>query len=1360
MLAALNYLGRQQQTKQKKNKRAFRMLFQLVLAAGLLLLMLLPNHSVSADITSVSPINPNLGQKVTVRGDGFGEFDPANAVISLTGPSGDTLEVAPAYPGAENWTNESVTFQIPAGIDFGQYQIQIAGQSAPTAINVVNHFTPANVNGTPYYTEDYIISNTQAVNVSEAVRSVAQSFLLPIKESIDEIGSYTESVLTFKLAVDSGDGNDGAVIEEVWFFTRSVANSLFLVLLVLAGFYIMFRIDRYQYQYSIRQVIPRFMAAVLLVNISYIISRILIDITLVLTFVILDSVSLPPGQQIAEILLGDLNLNLFVVFMVGLYLFILTLYSIVLIFLILRVVAIWLLTITSPFVFMTLIFPLGDNIVRSWFKRMAQLLIIGPVAAFLLFVGYNISQTAQEFENASLMQAFIGSSTLVTMLVIPFLMSSASSFVQKNIIPSPAVAPTTSNTVTATAQTGSGGNAPPPTVGGTSSTSSEAGGRTQYQKVDLNEVDKDKLKTMAVPLTQEMQDKFKFILQGRQERERDAANSIFRSHVGSNAVTGQPKNLSVEQRKAAAIKQILEKQVDAQNNGENTGNVTTGDNQLNSASPQLIISWLEDEQGNKQIVRAGITQSQGQVPQEQAQAVFNQQSGRVLLGEMASSGTNEEQLASSVLIGNVLQQDPNSLKLVAQDSENGGTEIRSAARSIIQAGVQQLGQRLSENPNDPALARVAEQLLVGAPQLLSSALGEMDQSTTLLIQTGAEQAAQHMGEQLEQAQQQAPLSVTLKSNTEEGQQLQQLANTAGQTIIAPQVDIGKLAEQPHGEAFVTGALFAETPDPLIVREKFVEAAAAAPQNQAFTHISRDVYSNVQTSEVKNLPTSITSSVAQYLGSEEFAQQPDTNLLAKYLQGNTPATLMAAGPLSAEVLAKADLGQMVNSAPVEQQAHVQASLPAQLMLAGSVPDLRDTQPELIGRVENELPNLIREQPEIGGAAALKLMAESDLSSLQPATLELAQHVLAQENVNELAPPKVLAQASEKLLSNSSPEQLNQLAQNSQLAQNLVNQGLPAVAKNQEQASRVLPQLMENQGLVSQLSAAAARDTLAHVSPEEMEQLISNPVAQTFLAQRASQDLQENEVIDGQAAVNMALMTPAEEMKTLPWNAIKAVMKEMLKYDRQTPIFTKLEEKLGNASPEAREQAQQSLSLEQPQLTSTDQAALQQAAQEGAAATQATLQAEQAVAAQTSNKTTTNVSVGTPTVEQATAPTVSTNVSTPGPKVNNDPTSLDSYTLKALSNMSSAQLAQTDDKVRWQAHDQLASKTQTTDEDHQLAAKIVVSVTAEDLGNISDKVMNMAAKTSSSDLSNASRDQIQEDLKREQAIMNISAPRDEE
>lgn len=1355
-------------------------LVKVLFLIGLVTLLGLPTSQVYAEITSASPPNPNLGETVHVSGSGFGDYTAGSSTITLTNTTtGENFTLEPAYPASSNWTDTKVVFQIPADIPFGEFSFSVNGQSAPLTLDIVEHYTPPNLNGTPYYTEDYIISNTQAVNVSEAVRSVAQSFLLPIKESIIEVGTYTEGALTFKLTLGgeeaTADGGSGTIIEDLWMFTRGLANSLFLVLMVMAGFMIIFRFDRHQYQYSIRAVIPRFIAAVSLVNMSYLISRMLIDFTLVFTYSILDSLDMPSSASLATQLLGDLNLNLFVLFMVGLYLFILTLYSFVLIFLILRVVAIWLMTIFSPLIFMLVIFPQGDQLVRNWFKKMSQLLLVGPIAAFLLFVGYNISQTASEFENTELMRAFIGSSTLVTMLVIPFILSSMTSFFQQQISPNAASnvanAPGRQSTNTPASATNPSGSA-------ASNNTDAAKGSGQYKKVDLHEVDKDKLKTMSIPLSDQMQDKFKQILQGRQSREESLANSIFKSHVGSGAVTGQATNASSEQKKATAIRQILQKQTQKGASAVGMDSAISPSDQslsqFNDASPQLIISWLEDESGNKHIVQAGISNAQGNIDPQKAAAIFSGQSGRGLLSQMIETGNTQEQDASANLIGNVLQTDPQSMNLVSQDIQNGSAEVKSAAGNVIRAGIQRLGERLQEDPNNQQLKNAAEHLILQAPDLLASALKETNQSGADFIQKGVQESANTIGQEFSQASQNQPLGTALKQEGSGGDELRKLSSAAGHALLSPQVDISKLAQDKNGQMFITGALLCETPDPVMVRERFAQSIEKTPDNPVFNQISKDVYNNTDTQEIRNLPTSISSSVAKYMQTEEFLQQPDPALLGKYLQGNSSQSLIAAGPLSTEVLAKVDAKELVKNLPADQQASALQALPAQMVLAGSIPEIQEKSPALLEQVQTNLPKLVQTNNDLAGATALKLLADSqDQSTLAASTLDLARQALANPQIESIVPAKTLDQVGKALLANSSPEQLKELSQNNVASQNMLNHGLPALAADQETAARVLPHLIDNEALLSQISSQTTRDTLAQISPDQIEKLISNPIAQAFLGKKSVTDLNETQVMDGQAAVNTMLMSAEADVKDMPWNVIKACMKEMVKMDRENPMYLKLNDKIEQTSPEARTQAQESLQLEQGSSNSSSSSQTTINSQN----TQAAIKAE-AIANSEASASSQAQSVASSEANAASSAALNQAIEklaqTPTDQVAQlDPTTLEyafqqltqqiaqgqsvspELSVKSLASVSVDQAMQADDSMKWQAHDHLSQKSSPTPQDCQTMSKIVVTIPTEDLSKLSEQALNMAKSTLKTAPSNASREGIQSALKGELGIMQASS-----
>lgn len=245
---------------------------------------------------------------------------------------------------------------------------------------------------------------------------------IPNPGLFDYAGLLTESALDLNVPISSGQyfasinpfaqaqAQEGAqglaesgVVLEVWQRVRNVAYALSAVVLVIIGFMIMirWRLDP-RTVVTIQNSLPRIVIALILITFSFAIAGLMIDLTRLVTDVIMSLVDVPGGKiaGFALALIGG-SIAAFAIPFIGqavgilgivialIIVLVVAFIFVVLIFkLLTRYVIFLLLTIFSPLFFLAGALPGGEGLILNWFKRQAAALLAIPMTA--LFVNLSL----------------------------------------------------------------------------------------------------------------------------------------------------------------------------------------------------------------------------------------------------------------------------------------------------------------------------------------------------------------------------------------------------------------------------------------------------------------------------------------------------------------------------------------------------------------------------------------------------------------------------------------------------------------------------------------------------------------------------------------------------------------------------------------------------------------------------------------------------------------------------------------------------------------------------------------------------------------------------------------------------------
>lgn len=219
-------------------------------------------------------------------------------------------------------------------------------------------------------------------------------------------GWLTEKL--FGILIDVAQYNDflhAAAVERGWIIVRDVSNMFFIMVLLVIAFGTAFRIQQYRYNALLRQVI----IMAVLINFSKLITGFMIDVTQVvmLTFVnafadtaagnlttaagLEKFLALDPNVQGDVSTLSVLTTVLFGLILVTI-LFLVTLAYVII--LLMRIIALWLLTVLSPFAYVLNTFPGTKKYATEWWSNFWKYATIGPMLAFFLWLSLTISYNA------------------------------------------------------------------------------------------------------------------------------------------------------------------------------------------------------------------------------------------------------------------------------------------------------------------------------------------------------------------------------------------------------------------------------------------------------------------------------------------------------------------------------------------------------------------------------------------------------------------------------------------------------------------------------------------------------------------------------------------------------------------------------------------------------------------------------------------------------------------------------------------------------------------------------------------------------------------------------------------------------
>ena len=223
----------------------------------------------------------------------------------------------------------------------------------------------------------------------------------PLMSFAGSLGDASYSAISYFLSIDKGifkDQSNGG-LEQAWKFFRDIANAVFAVIFLWVIFSQISNVG--VSNYGIKKILPRLIIGALLVNLSFYLCQLAVDLSNILGFSlkgVLEGAASGISTQSAEV--GTFN-NLIVggLAIVGIGLFIFLAVSIptimalllallvVLVILIVRQAAVILLIAISPLAFAAWLLPNTENLFKKWVSMFRGLLIVFPVISLLYGAG-------------------------------------------------------------------------------------------------------------------------------------------------------------------------------------------------------------------------------------------------------------------------------------------------------------------------------------------------------------------------------------------------------------------------------------------------------------------------------------------------------------------------------------------------------------------------------------------------------------------------------------------------------------------------------------------------------------------------------------------------------------------------------------------------------------------------------------------------------------------------------------------------------------------------------------------------------------------------------------------------------------
>ena len=223
----------------------------------------------------------------------------------------------------------------------------------------------------------------------------------PLMSFAGSLGDASYSAISYFLSIDKGifeDQSNGG-LEQAWKFFRDIANAVFAVIFLWIIFSQISNVG--VSNYGIKKILPRLIIGALLVNLSFYLCKLAVDLSNILGFSlkgVLEGAASGVSTQSAEVgtfntlivgglALAGVGLFIFLAVSIPTIMALLLALLVVLVILIVRQAAVILLIAISPLAFAAWLLPNTENLFKKWVSILRGLLIVFPVISLLYGAG-------------------------------------------------------------------------------------------------------------------------------------------------------------------------------------------------------------------------------------------------------------------------------------------------------------------------------------------------------------------------------------------------------------------------------------------------------------------------------------------------------------------------------------------------------------------------------------------------------------------------------------------------------------------------------------------------------------------------------------------------------------------------------------------------------------------------------------------------------------------------------------------------------------------------------------------------------------------------------------------------------------
>ena len=223
----------------------------------------------------------------------------------------------------------------------------------------------------------------------------------PLMSFAGSLGDASYSAISYFLSIDSGifDSKSNGGLEQAWKFFRDIANAVFAVIFLWIIFSQISNVG--VSNYGIKKILPRLIIGALLVNLSFYLCKLAVDLSNILGFSlkgVLEGAASGVSTQSAEVgtfntlivgglALAGVGLFIFLAVSIPTIMALLLALLVVLVILIVRQAAVILLIAISPLAFAAWLLPNTENLFKKWVSMLRGLLIVFPVISLLYGAG-------------------------------------------------------------------------------------------------------------------------------------------------------------------------------------------------------------------------------------------------------------------------------------------------------------------------------------------------------------------------------------------------------------------------------------------------------------------------------------------------------------------------------------------------------------------------------------------------------------------------------------------------------------------------------------------------------------------------------------------------------------------------------------------------------------------------------------------------------------------------------------------------------------------------------------------------------------------------------------------------------------